>query len=68
VKGLKIRDLNLKKILGKGVRMTLFGNISLLKLILQNESQAPQFIVFRGLEIQKKVEGNSNEFLPKSGA
>ena len=68
MKGLKIRDLNLKKILGKGVRMTLFGNISLLKLILQNESQAPQFIVFRGLEIQKKVEGNSNEFLPKSGA
>ena len=38
------------------------------ELILQNESQAPQFIVFRELEIQKKVEGNSNEFPPKSGA
>ena len=31
-------------------------------------SQALLFIVFRGLEIQKKVEGNSNEFPPKSGA
>jgi len=48
--------------------MTHFGSISLLKLILQNESQAPQFIVFRGLEIQKKMEGNSNEFPPKSVA
>ena len=48
--------------------MAHFGRISLLKLILQNESKAPQFIVFRELEIQKKVEGNSNEFPPKSGA
>jgi len=31
-------------------------------------SQALLFIVFRGLEIQKKVEGNSNEFPPKIGA
>jgi len=38
------------------------------ELIFQNESQASQFIVFRGMEIQKKVEGNSNEFPPKSGA
>jgi len=44
------------------------GSISLLKIVLQNESQAPQIIVFRGLEIQKKVEGSSNEFPPKSGA
>jgi len=29
-------------------------------------SQTLLFIVFRGLEIQKKVEGNSNEFPPKS--
>jgi len=28
-------------------------------------SQALLFIVFRGLEIQTKVEGNSNEFPPK---
>jgi len=31
-------------------------------------SQALLFIVIRGLEIQNKVEGNSNEFPPKSGA
>jgi len=44
------------------------GDISLLKIVFQNESQAPQFTVFRWLEIQKKVEGNSNEFPLKSGA
>jgi len=31
-------------------------------------SQALLFIVFRGPEIKKKVEGNSNEFPPESGA
>ena len=31
-------------------------------------SQTLLFIVFRRLEIQNKVEENSNEFPPKSGA
>jgi len=31
-------------------------------------NQALLFIVFRRLEIQKKVNENSNEFPPKSGA
>ena len=41
--------------------MAHFGSISLLKIIFKYMSQALLFIVFRGLEIQKKVEGNSNE-------
>jgi len=53
---------------GQEVKLEQFGSNSLSILILQNESQTPQFIVFRGREIQKKVEGNSNEFPPKSGA
>jgi len=31
-------------------------------------NQAVLFIMFRGLEIQMKVEGNSNEFPPKNSA